>query len=114
MRIIKIIFFTILGFVIYKGYVAFTEFEIGVGDRVAVLEESAGVEREGEVIGLMMYLGNPPELKEHLYTESKSKCLEMKQIAEETSFAYYECARVEAVLTGRKIVSIINELEVLE
>ena len=114
MRIIKIIFFTILGFVIYKGYVAFTEFEIGVGDRVAVLEESAGVEREGEVIGLMMYLGNPPELKEHLYIENKSKCLEMKQIAEETSFAYYECARVKVVLSGRKIVSIINELEVLE
>ena len=114
MRITKIIFFTILGFVIYKGYVAFTKFEIGVGDRVAILEESAGVEREGEVIGLMMYLGDPPELKEHLYTKNKSKCLEMKQIAEETSFAYYECARVEAVLTGRKIVSIINELEVLE
>ena len=39
-----------------------------------------------------MYLGDPPELKEHLYTESKSKCLELKQIAEESSFAYYECA----------------------
>ena len=38
----------------------------------------------------------------------------MKQIAEETSFAYYECARVEAVLVGNKIVSIINELEILE
>ena len=114
MRITKIIFFTILGFVIYKGYVAFTEFEIGVGDRVAVLEESAGVEREGEVIGLMMYLGDPPELKEHLYTKNKSKCLEMKQIAEETSFAYYECARVNAVIKGSKILSIIEEIEVIE
>ena len=114
MNIIKIIFFAVLGFVIYKGYVAFTEFEIGVGDRVAKIEESAGVEREEVVIGLMMYLGDPPELKEHLYTKNKSKCLEMKQIAEETSFAYYECARVDAVLAGNKIVSIINELEVLE
>ena len=114
MKITKIIFLTILGFVIYKGYISFTEFEIGVGDRVAILEESAGVEREGEVIGLMMYLGDPPELKEHLYAKSKSKCLEMKQIAEETSFAYYECARVEAVLAGKKIISIINEIEILE
>ena len=114
MNIIKIIFLGIFGFVVYKGYVAFTEFEIGVGDRVAILEESAGFEREGEVIGLMMNLGNPPELKEHLYTENKSKCLEMKQIAEETSFAYYECARVEAVLAGKKIISIINEIEILE
>ena len=114
MRIIKIIFCTILIFVVYKGYVAFTEFEIGVGERTARIEEKADFEREGEVIGLMMYLGDPPELKEHLYTKSKSKCLEMKQIAEETSFAYYECARVEAILAGNKIVSIINELEVLE
>ena len=114
MRITKIILLTILGFIIYKGFVAFTEFEIGVGDRVAILEENAEFEREGEVIGLMMYLGDPPQLKEHLYTKSKSKCLEMKQIAEETSFAYYECARVEAILVGNKIVSIINELEVLE
>ena len=113
MRVIKIIFYTILVFVVYKGYVAFTEFEIGVGERTARIEEKADFEREGEVIGLMMYLGDPPELKEHLYTKSKSKCLEMKQIAEETSFAYYECARVEAVLVGKKIVSIINELEIL-
>ena len=111
---IKIIFFFILGFVIYKGYVAFTEFEIGVGDRVAKIEEKADFEREGEVIGLMMYLGDPPELKEHLFIESRSKCLEMKQIAEETSFAYYECARVNAVISGKKIVSIIEELEVIE
>ena len=114
MRVIKIIFYTILVFVVYKGYVAFTEFEIGVGERTARIEEKADFEREGEVIGLMMYLGDPPELKEHLYTKSKSKCLEMKQIAEETSYAYYECAKVEAVLVGKKIVSIINELEILE
>ena len=114
MTIIKIIFYTVLVFVVYKGYVAFTEFEIGVEERAAKIEEKAGFEREGEAIGLMMYLGDPPELKEHLYTKSKSKCLEMKQIAEETSFAYYECVKVEAVLVGKKIVSIINELEVLE
>ena len=114
MSIIKIIFITILGFVIYKGYVAFTEFEIGVGDRVAEIEEKADFEREGEVIGLMMYLGDPPELKEHLFTESRSKCLEMKQIAEQTSFAYYECAKVEAVLKGKKIVRIVNEIEVIK
>ena len=39
---------------------------------------------------------------------------EMKAIAEETSFAYYECARVNAVIKGSKIVSIIEEIEVIE
>ncbi len=111
---IKIIFFIVIAFVIYKGVVAFKNFEIGVSDKVAEIEELADFEKEGEVIGLMMYLGNPPELKEHLYTESRSKCLELKEIAEESSFAYYECAKIRAVLKGKKIVSIIEEIEVIE
>ena len=110
---IKILFFLILGFIFYKGYEAFTDFEIGVSDRVTQLEEAADFERQGEVIALMMYLGDPPELKEHLLVKSKSKCLEMKQIAEETSFAYYECAIVDANLRGGKITSINKELKVL-
>ena len=111
---IKIIFFIIIAFIIYKGVVAFKNFEIGVSDRVAEIEEQADFEKEGEVIGLMMYLGDPLELTEHLYTESRSKCLELKEIAEESSFAYYECAKVNAVLKGKKIVSILEEIEVIE
>ena len=110
---IKFIFYLILVFIAYKGFVAFKDFEIGVDNRVAEIEEKAGFEREDEVIGLMMYLGDPPELTEHLYTENRSRCLEMKEIAEETSFAYYECAVVDANLIGGKIISINNELEVL-
>ena len=110
---IKIVLVFLLCFGLYKGYVAFTEFEIGVSDRVAEIEANADLERQGEVIALMMYLGNPPELNEHLLVKNKSKCLEMKQIAEETSFAYYECAVVDANLKGGKIISINAELEVL-
>ena len=110
---IKIVLVFLLCFGLYKGYVAFTEFEIGVSDRVAEIEANADLERQGEVIALMMYLGDPPELNEHLLVKNKSKCLEMKQIAEETSFAYYECAVVDATLKGGKIISINAELEIL-
>ena len=111
---IKIVLYLALAFIFYKGFVAFQNFEIGVDDRVASIEEKADFEKEGEVIGLMMYLGDPPKLYEHLLTKNKSRCLEMKQTAEESSSAYYECARVNAVIKGRKIVSIINEIEVIE
>ena len=111
---IKIVFYLILAFVVYKGFVAFKDFEIGVDNRVAEIEQQAGFEKEGEVIGLMMYLGNPPRLNEHLLVENKSKCLDMKQIAEETSFAYYECAIVDANVRGGKIISINEEIEVIE
>ena len=110
---IKIVLVFLLCFGLYKGYVAFTEFEIGVSDRVAEIEANADIERQGEVIALMMYLGDPPELNEHLLVKNKSKCLEMKQIAEETSFAYYECAVVDANLKGGKIININEELEIL-
>ena len=109
---VKIVFLLIILFVIYKAVVAFKNFEIGVGDRVAMLEESAGFEKEGEVIGLIMYLDG--ELLEHLLASSKSKCLKMKEIAEETSYADYECAVVKAGGQGNKILSIIEEIEVIE
>ncbi len=111
---IKIVLYFIIAFVIYKGVVAFKNFEIGVGDRVAEIEELADFEKEDEVIGLMMYLGDPPELKEHFFTESRSLCLKLKETAEENSNAYYECAKVNAVIKGKKILSIIEEIEVLE
>ena len=111
---IKYIVILLICYGLYKGYVAFTEFEIGVSDRVAKLEEAADIERQGEVIALMMYLGDPPELNEHLLVKNESKCLDMKQIAEETSFAYYECAVVDANIRGGKIISINEELKVLE
>ena len=109
---IKIIFFIIIAFVIYKVVIAIKDFNVGVGSRIAMIEEQAGFEKEGEVIGLMMYLDG--ELQEHLLTPSKSKCLKMKEIAEETSYADYECAVVLAVLQGNKILSIIEEIEVIE
>ena len=111
---IKYIVILLICYGLYKGYVAFTDFEIGVTDRVTQLEEASDFERQGEVIALMMYLGDPPQLNEHLLVKSKSKCLEMKQTAEKNSFAYYECVKVNAVLKGSKIVSIIDEIEVIE
>ena len=110
---IKIVLVFLLCFGLYKGYVAFSEFEIGVSNRVAELEWNEDIEKQGEVIALLMYLGDPLELKEHLLVEKESKCLEMKQIAEETSFAYYECAVVDANLKGGKIISINAGLEIL-
>ena len=109
---LKIIFIIIIGFILYKTFIAIKDFNVGVGNRVALIEEEAGFEKEGEVIGLIMYLDG--ELKEHLLTPSKSKCLKMKEIAEETSYADYECAVVLAVLQGNKILSIIEEIEVIE
>ena len=112
---IKLLFILALCFIGYKGFIAFKNFEIGVKERVENIEILAEIEeKEDRVIGLMMYLGNPLELKEHLLINSKTKCLEMKKIAEETSFAYYECAEVDAIIIGGKIVEVVSEVDVFE
>ena len=111
---IKIIAFLILGFIVYKIFVAVKNFEIGVSKQVAEIEK-IGFEREDEVIGLMMYLGDDEDLElvEHLLVKNRSKCFEMKQIAEESSNAFYECAKIKAIVKEGKIISIVKEIEVL-
>ena len=110
---IKIIFFFIIASIGYKGFIAFKNFEIGTSNKMAEIEEVAGIEKNKEVVGLLMYLGEPPKLIEHLYMDSGSKCKDLKAVAEANSNAIYECARLNAVLTGKKIVKVIGKLEIL-
>ena len=58
------------------------------------------------VIALMMYLGNPPELKEHLLMPNFKTCLTKKRIATRNSHAEYKCSKVNAVVKDGKIISI--------
>ena len=111
---IKIIFAIVVIYFIYKGFTAIMDFDLAVTKKVKKIEEIVGIEKESTVIGLMMYIGKPLELKEHLMMASKRKCLVNKKTAEENSFAYYECAEVNAVVKGGKIISVIEEIRVLE
>ena len=111
---IKIILAIVIIYFIYKGFTSMKDFDLAVTEKVQKIEEMADIEKESTVIGLMMYIGDPLELKEHLMMSSKSKCLKNKEIAELSSSAYYECAEVNAVVKGEKIISVIEEIRVLE
>ena len=110
---IKILFVLIIIFVVYKGFVAIKNFEIGVENRVAKIGDIVGLERSKEVIALIMYIGEPLEINEHLLVSSEEKCLELKENAESNSNAYYECAVVDAIIVENKILEITKEIEVL-
>ena len=58
------------------------------------------------VISLLMFLGEPPVLKEHLLMPSISECLKKKRIATRNSNADYKCMKVKAVVKDGKIISI--------
>ena len=48
------------------------------------------------VISLLMFLGEPPQLKEHLLMPSISECLAKRRIATRNSNAEYRCSKVKA------------------
>ena len=58
------------------------------------------------VIALMMYLNDPPVLKEHLLMPNISECLAKKRVATRNSNADYACMKVNAVVKDGKIISI--------
>ena len=61
------------------------------------------------VISLLMFLGEPPVLKEHLLMPSISECLKKKRIATRSNGSdrlYYQCRKVKAVVQDGKIISI--------
>ena len=58
------------------------------------------------VIALLMYLNDPPILKEHLLMPTLSECLKKKRIATRNSNAEYRCSKVKAVVKDGKIISI--------
>ena len=61
------------------------------------------------VISLLMFLGEPPVLKEHLLMPSISECLKKKRIAPRSNGSdrlYYQCSKVQAVVKDGKIISI--------
>ena len=68
------------------------------------------------VISLLMFIGEPPILKEHLYIQDQkmSSCIRMKRISERSSNARYQCAKVKAkviiddISGDKKIISITS------
>ncbi len=58
------------------------------------------------VIALIMYLGDPPVMKEHLLMPDYKTCLEKKRYSMRNSNADYTCSKVNAVVKDGKIISI--------
>lgn len=70
------------------------------------------------VISLLMFLGEPLVLKEHLYIKDQkmATCLKMKRVAERSSNAKYQCAKVNATIiideySGHKKITSISSLD---
>ena len=116
MKFVKIIGVFAIIYLVYFGFSKFMDSSLKVADKVNKISEIDKIELSNnkEVVGLMMFLGSPPKLNEHLMMPSNEDCLIKKEIAEMTSSALYKCMLVEAVVKDNKILSIIKEIKIIE
>ena len=111
---LKFLVVIVVMYLIYLGFSKMMDTSLIVSEKINKKLDIEDVEKKTTVIGLMMYLGNPPIMKEHLLMHSSEDCLIKKEIAELTSGAIYKCLKVDAVVKNKKIVSIIKEIEVIK
>jgi|TARA_B100000161_G_scaffold181498_1_gene130807 hypothetical protein len=116
MKYVKIIVVFVLIYSVYIGLSKFMDTSVDVAKNVTELEnlENTNKLKSKEVVGLMMFLGNPPEMKEHLLTKHIDDCSFKKELAEMNSNAMYKCILVDAEVKDEKIVRVLKEIEVLE
>jgi len=63
-----------------------------------------------EVVALLLYLGNPPVLKEHTLVPDFGTSIKKKRIASRNSSqAIYQCAKVMATVKNGKIINIASK-----
>ena len=116
MKYLKIIGVFVIIYLVFLGFSSFMDDSLEVAEKVNKNLEINKVKKTNnkEVVGLMMYLGNPPKINEHLMMPSNEDCLIKKEIAEMTSSALYKCMLVEAEVKENKIVSIVKEIKIIE
>ena len=61
------------------------------------------------VISLLLFLGDPPILKEPLFMQSVGACFDRPRLAHRsTNNAEFRCSKVKAVVKDGKIISIAS------
>ena len=116
MKYVKIIVVFVIIYLVYIGLSNFMDTSVDVAKKATEIKDLENINRakSKEVVGLMMFLGNPPEMKEHLLTKHIDDCSFKKELAEMNSNAMYKCILVDAEVIDEKIVRVLKELEVLE
>ena len=116
MKYVKIIVVFGIIYLVYIGLSKFMDTSVDVAKKVKEIDDLKNIDeaKSKEVVGLMMFLGNPPEMKEHLLMKHIDDCSFKKELAEMNSNAIYKCILVDAEIKDEKILRVIKEIQILK
>ena len=98
----------------YKIYQTIINFEKGAKNKIIEIQDKAGVERQANVIALLIFKGGQVKLIERFPIETVTQCINLRNYLRKKKYLKYQCANVEAKIISGKITKIIKVSKVLK
>ena len=111
---IKLFLILLLLFGFYKIYQSIINFEKGAKNKIIEIQDKAGIERQANVIALLIFKGGQVKLIESFPIKTVTQCINLRNYVRKKKYLKYQCANVEAKIISGKITQIIKVSKVLK
>ena len=111
---IKLVLILVLAFGFYKVYQTLGSIEKSAKNKVFEIQDKAGIERQANVIALLIFKSSQVRLIEHYPIKTTSQCINLRDYAIKKRSLKYQCADIEANIISGKITKILKVNKVLK
>ena len=111
---IKLFLILLLFFGSYKIYQTIINFEKKAKNKIIEIQDKAGIERQANVIALLIFKSGQVKLIERFPIETVTQCINLRNYVRKKKYLKYQCANVEAKIINGKITQIMKISKVLK
>ena len=111
---IKLVLILLLIFGSYKIYELIGNFERGTKNKIADIQDKAGIQRQANIIALLIFKSGQVRLIENYPIKTTSQCIKLRDYAIKKRSLKYECADIAAYIISGKITKILKVNKVLK
>ena len=111
---IKLVLILVLVFVFLKVYQTIGNFEKNVENKIVDIKDKTGIERQANVITLVIFKSGQVKLIERYPIKTTKQCINLRDYARKKRSLKYQCVDVEANINSGRITKILKVNKVLK
>ena len=111
---IKLVLILVLVFVFLKVYQTIGNFEKNVKNKIDDIKDKTGIERQANVITLVIFKSGQVKLIERYPIKTTKQCINLREYARKKRSLKYQCVDVEANINSGRITKILKVNKVLK
>ena len=111
---IKLVLILLLIFGSYKIYELIGNFERGTKNKIADIQDKAGIQRQANIIALVIFKSGQIRLIERYPIKTTTQCINLRDYARKKRSLKYQCVDVEANIISGRITKILKVNKVLK